>query len=99
MAEQTGDTPLKLDDRRIFGIYVIADRRGQHGLTHLLGRLGHGVRAQIDHGEESDELPKVLDRRVPPAQSAQQVLMTSRGRGPLVRSRRLIIWPGALRQA
>ena len=64
MTEQSGDTLLELIDCGVLGIDVIAHRRRQHGCTHLFGRLGHGVRAQIDHGQESGRTPIGVFTRV-----------------------------------
>ena len=67
MPEQPSYALLQLVHCRVLGVHVISDRRGQHRLPHLLGWLGHGVRAQIDHGQESDEPHNLLgsgaDRR------------------------------------
>jgi hypothetical protein len=54
MAEKFRHPLLEFVHRRVLGVHIIAHWRGQHCLPHLLSWLGEGVRAQIDHGQESD---------------------------------------------
>src|SRR5512133_582097 len=60
MPEKLCNALLELVDRWVLRIHVVADRRGQHGRPHLFGWLSHGVRAQINHGHESDEVRRLL---------------------------------------
>jgi hypothetical protein len=62
VAEQPRHTMLELIDRRILGVDIITNRGGQYSLPHLLGWPGHGVRAQIDHEQESDVPPEKIKK-------------------------------------
>jgi hypothetical protein len=62
VAEQLRHALLELIDRRILGVHIIANRRGQYGLQHLLGWPGHSVRTQIDHEQESDVLSEKIKK-------------------------------------
>jgi hypothetical protein len=65
MPEQPRYALLELAHSRVLGVHVISDWGGQHRLPHLFGWLGHRVRAQINHGQESDELGDRYLSRVP----------------------------------
>ena len=83
MTEKPCHALLQLDRSGILGVHVIAERRGRHGLQHLLGWLGHGVRAQIDHGQESEGF-RWPARRVRNDATASEHT-SAHGRGPATR--------------
>ena len=64
MAEKFRHPLLEFVHRRVLGVHIIAHWGGQHCLPHLLSWLGDGVRAQIDHGQESDDMRGIFARRV-----------------------------------
>jgi hypothetical protein len=49
-AEQAGDLLLQCLGVGVLTVDVVADVGGGHRATHVLGRPGDGVGAQVDHG-------------------------------------------------
>jgi hypothetical protein len=49
-AEHVGDALLQTAHRGVAVEDVVAHLRGRHGGAHLLGRLGDGVRTEVDRG-------------------------------------------------
>ena len=48
--EELGASPLELVDSRVFPLLLVADGGVRDRVTHRAGRLGQGVRAEVDHG-------------------------------------------------
>ena len=50
VAEQVRHPLLQGADGRVLAVHVVPDRGGRHRGPHAVGRRGHRVRTQIDHG-------------------------------------------------